>query len=291
MKKTQLAAAFAALALSGSLLAETLVTVNGTKIDSTEIERRAKATQEQSQGQVSDSPQLRQFLTQEIVVETAVAQEAKRLNLNKTAEYKAAEEAAKKQAKESGADKQADFKADWAAYENQLLGSAFAANVIKQNPVTEAHIQARYNEIKQRYQGTEEIQLGEIVTRSAEQAQAAIKELNSKKKFADVAKKYSIDPAIKAGEALSDVYLPLIDLQESRPKIYQAVSGLKKGQFTNQPLTGQNVSVVFYINDRRVVQVDALDTLRQTIGVGIANERINEAVDNVLKKADIVFAK
>ncbi|XXQ68865.1 peptidyl-prolyl cis-trans isomerase [Neisseriaceae bacterium B1] len=291
MNKTHIATALAALALSGSLMAETLVTVNGTKIDSKEIERRAKATLQQSQGQVQDGPQLRQFLTREMVVETAVAQEAKRLGLDKSDEFKAAIESAKKSAKEQGATKQADYKQNWTAFENQLLGSAFAADVIKKNPVTPAQVQERYNQIKSRYQGSEEVQLGEIVTDKADQAQAVIKELSSKKKFVDVAKKYSIDPAAKSGNVLTENYIPLVDLKEGRPQIYQAIANLKKGQFTKQPLTGEQLSVVFYVNDRRAVKIEPFEKVSQNIGIGLTNERINNAVDDVLKKANIKAAK
>lgn len=292
MKPTHIAVALTSLVLSGSLMAQTLVTVNGSKIDSSEVERRARLTIQQSQGQVQDTPQLRDFLTRELVVETAIAQEAKRLGLDKGSEYKAAIDAAQKQAKEQGATKKADYKQNWAAFENQLLGSAFAANVIQKNPVTDVQIQERYNQIKARYQGSDEVQLGEIVTDKAEQAQAAIKELNSKKKFVDIAKKYSIDPAVKAGNnAILPDYVALVDLKDSRPQIHQAITNLKKGQFTQQPLSGEKLHVVFYINDRRAVTIEPLDKVRQNIGQGLANERINNAVSNVLEKAKIVPAK
>lgn len=286
MNKTHIATALAAIALSGSLMAETVATVNGTKIDSSEIERRAKITVQQSKGQVQDGPELRQFLTQEMVVETAVAQEARRLGLDKSSEYKATMTEAQKQAKAQKASKE-----DLAAFENQLLGSAFAADVIQKNPVTDAQVQERYNQVKARYQGSDEVQLGEIVTDNPEQAKAAIKELESKKKFADVAKKYSIDPAVKAGNVLMPNYIPLADLKDSRPQIYQVIANLKKGQFTKQPLTGEKLSVVFYINDRRAVNIEPFEKVRQNIGIGLTNERINAAVDNVLKKANIKAGK
>lgn len=287
MNKTHIAAALAAFALSGSLMAQTLVTVNGTKIDSSEIERRAKVVQKQSQGQVQDGPQLRQLLAQEIVVETAVAQEAKRLGLNKSSEYQAAFNAIKAQSK----GKQADYKQNLTAYDNQLLGRMFANHVIAVNPITDTDVQNRYEQIKNRYQGTDEVQISEIVTKSAQDAQAAINELNSKKKFADVAQKYSIDPEVKAGNVLSSAYLPLVDLKESRVKIYDAVANLQAGQFTKQALTGDNVSVVFYVNDRRPINMQFTDAMRSDIENTLKIERINTAVEGVLRKANIVPAK
>lgn len=291
MKKTHLATLVATLLCSGSLMAQTLVTVNGTKLDSSEVERRANIMIQQSKGQVQDGPQLRHYLTQELVVETAVAQEAKKLGLDKSKDFKTVLDGAKKQAREQGLDKQADFKQNWAAFENQLLNRAFVADVVQKNPVTDAQLQERYNQIKARYQGTEEVQLGEIVTDKVEQAKAAIKELSNKKKFADVAVKYSIDPSVKAGNVLNSNYIPLVDLQQQRPQIYQAVAGLKKGQFTKQPVSGEKINVVFYVNDRRAIDVEPFDKMRQEIGQVMVNERINSAVDAILQKAKIVPAQ
>ena len=56
MKPTYIAAALSAARVSGSLFAQTVVTVNGTKIDSSELYRRVQAVVAGSQGQVQDSP-------------------------------------------------------------------------------------------------------------------------------------------------------------------------------------------------------------------------------------------
>lgn len=291
MKRTRLAAALTGLLISGSVLAQTVVTVNGTKIDSSELDARAKFVQQQSQGQVQDTPELRQFIANEVVVETVVTQEARRLQLDKSTEYKTIEADALKQAREKGLDKQPDFKANWARFQNQLLMDVYAQHIVKQNPVTDAQLQERYNEIKTRYQNTDEVQLGEIVTEKAEQAQAAIRELAAKKSFADVAKKYSIDPAIKAGQAVFGEYSSLIDLKEDRPKIYEAVGSLKKGEFTRTPLAGQQIYVVFYVNDKRKVNVETFEKVRDNLRAGMSNERVQDAVGKLMQAAKIVPAQ
>lgn len=284
MNKTRIAAALLATLFSGSLMAQTVVTVNGSKIDSSDIERRVKVLQQQSQGQVKDSTELRQYITAQLIEETVISQEAKRLGLDKSKEFKDAEAAMLKEAKEKGYDKQADFKQNAADARNRLLMQAYAIDIIKKNPVTDAQIQERYNQFKSRYQGQHEVQLGEIVTDKAEQAQAAVKELAAKKKFADVAKKYSIDPSVKAGQSPILDYIPLPDLQE-RPRIHQAVSSLKKGEFTRQPLSDNNIHVVFYLNDKRAIQIPALEQLRQNIGNSLADERISQNIDKLMKAA------
>lgn len=290
MNKTRITAALIAALCSGSLMAETVVTVNGSKIDSSDINRRAKIVIQQSQGQVQDSAELRQYIASQMVEETVIAQEAKRLGLDKSKEFKDIEAAMMKEAKDKGYDKQPDFKQTAADARNRLLMQAYAINIIRKNPVTDAQVQERYNQWKARYQGQQEVQLGEIVTDKAEQAQAAIKELGAKKSFADVAKKYSIDPRVKAGETPIMDFIPLPDLQE-RTRIYQAVNSLKKGEFTRQPLSDNNIHVVFYMNDRRAITVPPLDQLREAISGALADERIGEQVGQIMRAAKIVPAK
>lgn len=285
MNKTRIAAALLAAAFSGSLMAETVVTVNGSKIDSSDISRRTQLIRQQSQGQAADSAELRQYAAAQLVEEAVLSQEAKRLGLDKSKEFKEAEAAMLKEAKDKGFDKNTTADA-----RNRLLMQAFVIDVLKKNPVTDAQVQERYNQWKNRYQNQQEVQLGEIVTDKADQAQAAIKDLGAKKPFADVAKKYSIDPRVKAGETPIMGFIPLPDLQENA-RIYQAVSSLKKGEFTRQPLTDGNIHVVFYVNDKRAIQIPPIEQVRQNISAGLADERIGQNVSRVMQAAKIEEAK
>lgn len=293
MKKLPLM--LAALTFSGSLMAQTLVTVNGTKLDSSEIDRRAQLSIQQSQGEIQDGPSFRRYLIQQYVVETAIAQEAKRLKLDKTDDYKNTINDAKKEIKSKGLEKTPDYQANWAALENQVLGNLFELDVLNKNPITAEQVQARYNEIKNRYNNTDEVQIGQIITQTQDKAQAAIKALSAKKGFDSVAKTYSIDPAAQAGQAVNPEWIPLVDLQVTHPKIYQEVHSLKKGQFNKKPVVSgsdnQQIFVVYYINNRHTIQIPALENMQQDIGRSLADERINQAINEVLQKADIVPAK
>ena len=289
MKPTHIAATLSAALLSGSLLAQTVVTVNGTKIDSSELDRRVQAVVASSQGQVQDSPELRQFIAQQTVVETVVTQAAKKQGLDKSKEYKDVETESMKQAKAQGADKQADFKQQWADYQNQLLMQVYARDVINKNPVTDAQVQQRYNEIKQRYDNTDEVQIGEIISDNAEQIKAAERDLKAKKSFAEIARKYSIDPNIKAGGSVFSDYISLRDLQEARPNIYQAIGSLKKGQYS-KPVSGDKLHAIYYVNDKRKIKVEPFEQINEGLRASMANERVQEAVGNLMQSASIVPA-
>lgn len=289
--KTRYLAALTALALSGSLAAETVVTVNGVKIDSSEIERRAKIFQANSGGQVPDGPQLRNAITNELITEVLVTQEAKRLKLDKSSEYQAAESDALKEAKSKGLDKQKDFKQNWADYQNHLLMMAFASNLFDKQPVSADQVKRQYEQVRARYQNSSEVQLGEIFTDKAEQAQAALKDLSAKKKFSEVAAKYSISGEAKQTGGIVPDYVPLNDLKEINPEVYQAVAALNKGQYTKTPLKEGNIHLILYVNDKRQIQFPGFEQAKEGIEQGIRNEQLRRAIDELSNKAKIVPAK
>ena len=71
MKKTLLAIAL--MASMAGVSAKTVVTVNGTKIDSAVIDRQVSDLSKQSKGQIKDSPELRERLKQAAVVHTRLS--------------------------------------------------------------------------------------------------------------------------------------------------------------------------------------------------------------------------
>ena len=191
MKKSHIISALVLAALSGTLSAKTLVTVNGTAIDSSTIDDQVKVIRSQNK-QVQDSPALRKSLTERQIIATVVSQEAKRLKLDQSAEFKKAAEQSRAAATKQGADKKPTFKTEWAVFEKDLLGQAFAMHIAKQNPVQEKDIKTAYNDFSKFYKGTQEVQLGQIAARSNEDAQKAIKDLEAKKSFAKPAASHAV---------------------------------------------------------------------------------------------------
>ena len=290
MKKTYFASALMLALTSGTLFAQTLVTVNGQAIDSSVIDDQV-ASVRAGNPNIQDTPELRQMLTERQVISTVVTQEAKKLKLDQSAEFKAALEQARADAAKQGADKKPTFKTEWAAFENDLLGQAFAAHIVRQYPVQEKDVKAAYNDFSNFYKGTQEVQLGEIVTDSSSNAQKAIADLDAKKSFASVLNQYSIDEAAKKAGGIPKAYVPLKDLQESAPPLYAAVKDLKKGAHTKTPLQNGNLYAVFYVNDRRNVTVPSYEASKNEIGSDLQGARVDAAIQSLLKKASIKVNK
>lgn len=290
MKKTYFASALMFALTSGTLFAQTLVTVNGQAIDSSVIDDQV-ASVRASNPNIQDTPELRQMLTERQVISTIVTQEAKKLKLDQSAEFKAALEQARADAAKQGADKKATFKTEWAVFENDLLGQAFAAHIVRQYPVQEKDVKAAYNDFSNFYKGTQEVQLGEIVTDSSSNAQKAIADLDAKKSFVSVLNQYSIDETAKKAGGIPKAYVPLKDLQESAPPLYAAVKDLKKGAHTKTPLQNGNLYAVFYVNDRRNVIVPSYEAAKNEIGSDLQAARVDAAIQSLLKKASIKVNK
>ena len=285
MKKT-LTAALLMAAFSASAYAQTLVTVNGEKIDSSAIDTQVQLIAQQSQGKVTDSQQLRAGLLNRMVTQTLVNQEAKKLKLEQSAAYKDALEKSRASAKQQGADKQANFKQQFAAYERDLLSDTYMYHVVSQNPVGEADVQKFYDDYKARYKGTDEVKLSEIFVSSEADAKAVVADLKKGQNFADVAKAKSVDASAKQSGGVNPRYMPLKDLQESAPLVYGAVSKLKKGQYS-QAVNAQNVWAVFKVDDKRAVDVPEFAKMKPAILNQLNNERINNAIGQLYQNADI----
>ena len=290
MKNTYFASALMLALTSGTLFAQTLVTVNGQAIDSSVIDDQV-ASVRASNPNVQDTPELRQMLTERQVISTVITQEAKKLKLDQSSEFKTALEQARADAAKQGADKKATFKTEWAVFENDLLGQAFAAHIVHQYPVQEKDVKAAYNDFSNFYKGTQEVQLGEILTDSSSNAQKAIADLDAKKSFVSVLNQYSIDEAAKKAGGIPKAYVPLKDLQESAPPLYAAIKDLKKGAHTKTPLQNGNLYAVFYVNDRRNVTVPSYEASKNEIGSDLQAARVDAAIQSLLKKASIKVNK
>lgn len=283
--KAKILTSVALLACSGSLFAQTLATVNGQKIDSSVIDAQVAAFRAEN-SRAEDTPQLRQSLLENEVVNTVVAQEVKRLKLDQSAEFKDTLAKLRAEAKKSGDDKKPSFKTVWSAVEYELNGRAYALHIAKTQPVSEQDAKAAYDNISGFYKGTQEVQLGEVLTDKEDNAKKAIADLKAKKGFDAVLKQYSLNDRAKQTGA-PDEYVPLKHLEQDALPLYQAVKDLKKGEFTAVPLKNGNFYGVYYVNDRRDVKVPSFDELKEQIASDLQAERIDRAVGALLNKADI----
>lgn len=291
MKKHLIAAALL-LSLAGLTSAQTVVTVNGTKIDSKEIDNQVSALVKESNNQIQDSPQLRQEITNRLVIRTLLIQAAKKQQLDKDPVYLDVIKQAEAKAKELGDDKKPGFSARWAIFKDDVLTQVYLSNVIKNNPVKPEEIQKAYKELVQKYSGVKEVQLGEIITKDAASANQAIAALNAKKDFRTVAKQYTIDEAGRQNGGIARDYINLKELQENAQPVFDAIKNLKKGQFTASPIQIQpnsGINVIFYVNDIRPMKIRSQKEAEPLLTHGLEKAIMNSAIDQLYKNANIKY--
>nr|WP_303803628.1 peptidyl-prolyl cis-trans isomerase [Snodgrassella alvi] len=292
MMKKHLIAAALLLSLAGLTSAQTVVTVNGTKIDSKEIDNQVSALVKESNNQIQNSPQLRQEITSRLVTRTLLIQAAKKQQLDKDPTYLDVIKQAEAKAKELGDDKKPGFSAQWAIFKDDLLTQAYLSNVIKNNPVKPEEIQKAYKELVQKYSGVKEVQLGEIITKDAASANQAIAALNAKKDFRAVAKQYTVDEAGRQNGGIAKNYINLKDLQENAQPVFDAIKNLKKGQFTATPVQIQpnnSINVIFYVNDIRPMKIRSQKEAEPALARGLQNAIVNSAIEQLYKNANIKY--
>lgn len=284
MKKSLLTLAL--LSMTSLAFAKTLVTVDGTKIDSKQVDEQVALLKKQSNNQIQDTPQLRNSITARMVVHTVIVKEAKRLKLDKEKDYQDIIKKAKADAAASGDDKKAGFAQDFALFEENLLEQAYAVHVLKTNPVSDADVKKEYQQMADFYKGSREVQLAEIVTKTQADADKAMAQLKAKKKFVDVAKQYTIDEEGKKTGGLHQGYINLKDMQVGAPPLYEAISKLKKGGYT-EVLQAADIYAIFSVVDSRTAKIPALAEVKDSLTAQLQDVRINESVEKLMKKANI----
>ena len=158
------------------------------------------------------------------------------------------------------------------------------ADHLKKHPVTDADIQAEYDEIKKAQEGRQEYKLRHILVKDEQAAKDIIAAIKSKKTtFEAAAKKDSIDPGSGAkggdlGWGPSSNYVP---------EFAQAVEKLKKGQMTDAPVQTQFGWHVIQVEDARPVSLPELKDVKTQIEEMLRQDKLGQFQQELMKSADI----
>ncbi|MCA8023618.1 peptidylprolyl isomerase [Burkholderia metallica] len=238
----QLALPIAAHAQSAA--SATVATVNGTPITHAEVNAVVQATRQ------PDSPQLRQAIQNQLIAQVLIRQAAEKAGYGDKPEVKAAMQVAKSNA------------------ETQL----FLRDNVKPEPVTDAQVKARYDEIVGSL-GKEEVKPRIIVTKDAATAATVLAGLKAGQSFDALARQYSQAPSAAAGGELPWVSFktPVTEgkTQGLPLAVAQAMTQLPAGGVTPQSIAlGSDVNgprAIVKVDARRPTQVPSFDTAKATI--------------------------
>ncbi|HWK71297.1 peptidylprolyl isomerase [Pollutimonas sp. M17] len=257
MKRIAVFAAACAIALP--VYAQTVATVNGQAISQEKLDQFVALLIKQG---AQDTPELRTQVKQEMV--------------NRLVAVQAAEKA--------GIDKQADVKQEIELARQGILVRALMADHLKKNPVTDAKIQAEYDEIKKEQAGKQEYKLRHILVKDQKAAEDLTASIKAKKvTFEAAAKKDSLDP----GSGKNGGELGWGPATNYVPEFAEAVQKLKKGEMTDKPVQTQFGWHIIQVEDTRDVKFPELAEVKPQIEEMMRQQQLAEFQQKLIKDAKI----
>lgn len=242
--------------------------INGQKIFKSEVETKLSSVFENNNNS-NKIPELEklpkeiiEILVKEIYLEKELTKEAKKSEVATSKEVKNKIEESK----------------------NRILRQAYVDSILK-NEITNEKVNDKYLELTKELEGKKEYKIFHIVVKTKEEAEKIAQELNGKnggKKFAELAKKYSIDPdtADKGGEI--DYTLEDAMIKE----ISSVVASLEKDQVSNPIQTKYGWHLV-KVGDVRDAKPLAFEDVKENIHDQLVQDRVNELNNKLIKNAKI----
>jgi len=187
-----------------------------------------------AQGQ-PDSPELRAAVRDELNTRELLAREAKKKNL----------------------DKSADVKTQMDLAGQTVLVRAYVSDWVKANPVPDADLRKEYEAIKTQI-GDKEYKVAHILVEKEDDAKQVIVDLQKGQKFEDIAKSRSKDPGSKDRGGDLDWNAPANFVKP----FSDAMAKTEKGKFTPQPVQTQFGWHVIRVDDVRAAKVPTFDEVK-----------------------------
>ncbi|GAB3489475.1 peptidylprolyl isomerase [Curvibacter fontanus] len=244
-------------ALAAPVQAQNLAIVNGKPIPLTRVDALA---QQFARSGRQITPEMMEELKKAVVDRELLVQEAQKQGLDGSAEFKA----------------QMDFTRD------SLLIRDLVAAFQKNNPVTDAEIQAEYDKFTAANSG-KEYRARHILVEKESEAKAIIAQLKKGAKFEAIAKKQSKDPGSGANGGDLDWAASSNYVKE----FSDAMVALAKGKITETPVKTQFGYHVIRLDDVREAQLPKIDEIKPQIAQQLGQQKLMKYQEELRAKAKI----
>lgn len=259
MKKLNLV--ILATAFATSSFAQT-VYINGKPVDQKVIDQAIAQFKKSSPMAASqmNNPQLKTQILQSIGMQQAILAEGNNQGLDKTPAYQKKLQEIKPM-----------------VYAQMLQEQAAGAQV------TDAEAKAKYDEMKKQSANQKQYDVSHILVKDKKTADDIEVQLKKGANFADLAKKYSIDPGskVKGGE------LGWSDGSNYVPQFTAAVKTLQKGQYTTTPVKSQFGFHIIKLNDVKTgtaTNLPPFDKVKEQIKQQLQSEKTRAFFDGLKAK-------
>jgi len=230
--------------------------VNGASIPQSRIDMRVKTAGAQGQ---PDTPELRKAVREDLINLEVLSQTAKKLGLDKDPEVIAQVEIAKQ----------------------SILAGAFVQDFAKKNPISDEQLKKEYDNLKVSV-GSKEYKASHILVETEAEAKEIISQLGKKAKFEKLAEKSKdVGSAERGGQ-----------LDWAVPSNYvapfsNAMTTLKKGEYTKDPVQSQYGWHVIKLDDVRDLKVPPFEELKGQIQQRMQQQQVQKEVAELREKSKI----
>jgi peptidyl-prolyl cis-trans isomerase C len=233
-------------------------TVNGTPIS----QRTVDLISRQGAGSGRpDTPESRKAIVDRLTLQLVIAQEASKQGLDKSPEVVEQMDAVKQ----------------------SVLANAYVQNYIKNNPVTDAMLQAEYDRIKAAMTGTQYKARHILVEKEAEAKDIIARLRKTPGAFEKLAVEKSKDQGSQAGGG----DLGWFDPSRMVPEFGAAVSKLEKGKFTTEPVKTQFGWHVILLEDSRPIQAPSLEEVKPQLSQQLQQQNVVKQLEALKAAAKI----
>lgn len=260
MNKQILSSLVTAAVLGGAAFgaaAQNLAVVNGKPVPKERVEI-LKQQIERSGRPIS--PEIEGQIKEEVIAREVFMQEARRLGLEASPEYKSQMELAR---------------------QTVLIRELFE-NFKKKNPVTDAEIKAEYDKFVAANQG-QEYRASHILVPTETEANAIIAALKKGGNFAEIAKKQSKDP----GSGARGGDLDWANANSFVPEFTEAMIKLQKGSYTETPVKSQFGYHVIRLDDTRQAELPKLDDVKPQVAQQLEQQKLMQFQEGLRAKAKV----
>ncbi|MBS0389785.1 MAG: peptidylprolyl isomerase [Proteobacteria bacterium] len=259
--KKQLLSGLVAAAMLGTMAmpvaAQNIAIVNGKAVP----KERAEALKQQVERSGRPvTPEMENQIKEEVVAREIFMQEAQKRGLEGTADYKSQMELARQ----------------------TILIRELFVDFQKNNPVTDAEVQAEYDKFVAANAG-KEYKASHILVAKEDEAKSIIAAIKKGAKFEDIAKKQSKDPGSGARGGDLDWANP----SSYVPEFTEALVKLEKGKMTQTPVKSQFGWHVIRLDDVRDAQLPKLDEVKPQIAQQLQQQKLAKFQEDLRSKAKV----
>ena len=240
-----------------AVLAQNVAIVNGKAVPKTRLDSLAQ--QVESSGRPI-TPEMQGQLREEVIAREVFMQEADKLGLAATDDFKVQMELARQ----------------------TILIRQLFNDFQKKNPITDADLKAEYDKFAAA-NGGKEYKARHILVEQESEAKTIIASLKKGGKFEDIAKKKSKD----TGSGANGGDLDWANPSSYVPEFSAALLKLNKGQLTQEPIKTQFGFHVIRVDDVRDVKLPAFEEVKPQISQQMQQEKLGAFQQNLRSKAKV----